>query len=108
MTTEKDDRTERLRSKLMRCHELKETDRADSGMTTLSFQSVHFSQRHVWIDTDLSGCISIDIEDWSDNNMWDNSVASFATHDFELCASIAIAWLRGKSEEECRQLGGMF
>lgn len=95
MPTEKDERTELVRAMLKSCDELRETDRADSGLTTLSFQSVSHSQRHVWIDTDLAGDISIDLEDWTDNENWDNSVANVTTHNLEEAASTAIAWLRG-------------
>lgn len=86
------------------CDELKETDRADSGLTTLSFQSTSHSQRHVWIDTDLAGEISIDLEDWTNHNKWDNSVANVTTQDTNLCAVVAITWLRGHSVDECMEI----
>lgn len=104
MPTEKDERTERLRMELDGCGELRETGRADSGLTTLSFQSASQSHRHVWIDTDLAGDISIDLEDWTDHGKWDNSVANVTTQDIKLCAAVAIAWLCGVSADECRGL----
>ncbi|MFO0886346.1 MAG: hypothetical protein U0894_19560 [Pirellulales bacterium] len=95
MPTEKDERTEWVRSLLKECDGLKETDRADSCLTTLSYQSVNHIERHVWIDTDIGGEVSIDLEDWTNNEKWDNSVASVATHDIKVAASIVIAWLKG-------------
>ncbi len=95
MPTEKDERTEPVRAMLKGCDEVRETDRADSGLTTLSFQSVSHSQRRVWIDTELAGDISIDVKDWTNNENWDNSVVNVTTHNLEEAASTAIAWLRG-------------
>lgn len=95
MLAEKDERTEWVRSALKECDGLKETDRADSGLTTLSYQSINHAERHVWIDTDLAGEVSIDLEDWTNDDEWDNSVANVTTHDIKLAASIVAAWLKG-------------
>ncbi len=50
MPTSKDDRTERLRQLMASPNDYSETDRADSGVTTLSFRSRQYTNRHVWID----------------------------------------------------------
>ena len=82
MPTEKDATTDGIRTApLSESATVVETDRADAGLTTLSFQSVSHPERHVWIDTDLLSEPVIDLEDWNDEAEWDNSVAHAVTQD---------------------------
>ena len=106
MPTEKDTKTELFRQRLSRLGGVVETDRADSGLSTLSFQSVMHPQRHVWIDTDLAGECILDLEDWIAEETWDNSVAHLASQDVDTVTVIANAWLTGATVEECKRLGG--
>jgi hypothetical protein len=104
MPTTKDDETEVLRRLVQSSDELNETDRADLGLTTLSFQSVRFPNRHVWVDTDLAGQISIDLEDWQTDETWDNSVAHLSAASTETCSAVILAWLSGQPIATCRQI----
>lgn len=104
MPTEKDERTERLRANVNQHEGLCETHFADIGLTTLSFQSNILLERHVWIDTDLSGKVKIDLEDWNFEETWDNSVATLWPKDLSTCAMIAIKWLGGGTLNECQEL----
>jgi hypothetical protein len=104
MPAEKDDRTERLRGLLRTHEELKETDRANLCLAALSFQSVRYPNRHVWVDTDIDGGFVIDLEDWEYDETWDNSVAHLMTTNIEACSMIIIAWLSGNTLDLCRQL----
>jgi hypothetical protein len=104
MPTDKNDETNRLRCLVQASADLRETDRADLGLTTLSFQSALLPNRHVWADTDLAGSISVDLEDWLNSGEWDNSVARLVAQSIESCSNVIIAWLSGRSVAECRQL----
>jgi hypothetical protein len=106
MAAEKNTTTEQLRCLVQCSGELRETDRADWGLTSLSFQSVRFPNRHVWVDTDLSGEMSVDLEDWLNEEEWDNAVARLDAADIDTCSKIIVAWLSGQSIEICRQLSG--
>lgn len=101
MPTNKDDQTERLRMLLSQSMEIHETDAADSGLSTLSYQSTDNPQRHVWIDTDLTGKMKVDIEDLDTDEKWDHSVATYAPADINMCAKLTLAWLCGSSILEC-------
>lgn len=101
MPHQKCELTERLKALILRSSALNETGRADSGLTTISFQSVQIPRRHVWIDTDLAGRIAIDLEDWENDEKWDNSICNLTVKDIETCAAIALAWLHGTSADEC-------
>lgn len=62
----KDKRTEALREKIFN-HVPKavETESAMINLTTLSFKSCLFNNRHVWIDTDVCGQQILELEDLS-------------------------------------------
>ncbi len=104
MPTQKDTATELFRKKLCASSELVETEYADSGLTTLSFQSILNPNRNIWIDTDSAGECVLDLEDWSDDSQWDNSVAHAISEDMNRLAEIALAWLKGKPLEECKAI----
>jgi hypothetical protein len=105
MAEAKDDKTEAVRNLLSRF--AKETPFADSGLTTLSFQSAIDPQRNVWIDTDLDGQMIIDLEDWRGNGTWDDSVAHLSSAEIVVLAEIARTWLAGRPLEDCKRLGGI-
>lgn len=106
MPTEKDAATEGFREGLTDSSAIVETDRADSGLTTLSFQSMSHTERHVWMDTDLSGEAVLDLEDWSDETQWDNSVAHGCSQELALLSNVAKVWLTGGSLDQCKEIGG--
>jgi hypothetical protein len=93
-TVPKNDITEKLRqmlsSKLLTAVE---TNRAETCLCTLSFQSTVCPDRHVWIDTDLDG-IGIDLEDWNIESEWD-AVARIRVDSLEDAVEIAKIWLLG-------------
>jgi hypothetical protein len=107
MIEEKEPFTESLRLLLCELSELKETRRADSGLTTLSFQSVAAPERHVWLDTDLCGCLSIDLEDWATNLTWDNAVATVVVARDPNCVDVVRAWLSGSALDDCLRFPGI-
>ncbi|PHQ36928.1 hypothetical protein CEE69_00650 [Rhodopirellula bahusiensis] len=86
---------------------VRETNRAECGLTTLSFQSVDFPNRHAWIDTDLGGNISVDLEDWSTDETWDNAVACFVACNIESASTVTARWLQGEDLESCRNTNGV-
>lgn len=102
----KDSVTEEVR-RLLRSHpDVIETDRAESGLTTLSFQSRSIPNRHVWIDTDLGGELMVDLEDWSNDETWDNSVLHVSGKDHCEGAEIISRWLSGRPVAECAPPSG--
>lgn len=94
-TASKNDTTETLRQ-MLRSKILKaiETNRAETCLCTLSFQSTVCPERHVWIDTDLDG-IGIDLEDWKIESEWDNAVARIRVDSLEDAVEIVQTWLYG-------------
>lgn len=96
-----------LRSALIGEVGLRETNRAECGLTTISFQSLEFPNRHVWIDTDLGGDISVDLEDWSIDETWDNAVASFIACNSESASMVTARWLQGEDLKSCRNTNGL-
>lgn len=107
MRYSKDDATEELRRLVLAHPGIVETDRAEAGLTTLSFTSETPSNRHVWADTDLDGKVVADLEDWLTTETWDNSVGHLTAANLETIAKIISAWLSGQAFEECRALGGV-
>jgi hypothetical protein len=78
----KEQRTERLRQAITQnAPAAIEDERAEAGLTILSFRSASQDERHVWIDTDLAGRLVIDLEDWNYEATWDNSVAHLGALD---------------------------
>lgn len=100
----KDDRTERIRQAVTFLGQVIEDDRAEAGLTTLSFASVLYPERHVWLDSDLAGVLAIDLEDWNVEGAWDNAVARLDADD-ATAPGIVRAWLTGATIEECIELG---
>lgn len=72
--------------------EAQETDRAAANTCTLSFQSTTYPERHVWIDTNVEG-IEIDLEDWNDENEWDNAVTRLSVDSIQAAAATVKNWL---------------
>ncbi|NEP51522.1 MAG: hypothetical protein F6K65_23065, partial [Moorea sp. SIO3C2] len=62
---------------------------------TLSFQSINYPERHIWIDTDGDG-IAIDLEDWQDEREWDNAVARITVEATAEVVDIVKTWLSGE------------
>jgi hypothetical protein len=102
----KDERTRRLRQAITELAPAALPDqRAQAGRTVLSFRSATHPERHTWIDTDLGGTLEIDLEDWTKDTTWDNSVAHLSAPD-EKVPGIVQAWLSGATVGECIHLGG--
>ena len=76
-----------------------ETDRAEASLSTLSFQSNICPERHVWIEVDATG-ISIDLEDWTIENEWDNAIARTEVKSYEEAIEILQIWLSGANMED--------
>jgi hypothetical protein len=106
MGAKKDATTEETRRLISRHPDPVETSRADSGRSTLSFQSVSHPERRVWLDTDLGGRLVIDLEDWVAGESWDNAVCHLAAPSSNVLAQIAVAWLTGRSLRDCKEIGG--
>ena len=100
--TEKNEITEEVRRLVLAHAGIVETLRAEAGLTTLSFQNHSLLERHVWVDTDLDGQMVVDLEDWSTEGSWDNSVVSLTAIDSRNLSNIIVDWLSGRSVEECR------
>jgi ABC-type taurine transport system substrate-binding protein len=101
MTEEKDAITNSLRSLILHNADfLTETNRADTLMITLSFQSLVKPERHAWIDTKMGSDgegYTVDLEDWAHQESWDNAVASIDTELNTVACAVTHAWLRGDS-----------
>ena len=80
-----------------------ETDCASQSSVSLSYQSLLNPERHIWIETSIEmyGSLGIDIEDWNDDNNWDNSVIHLGTFDSLVLVKIARKWLGGEALEDC-------
>jgi hypothetical protein len=98
--TRKDATTERLRQLVQQSVPVvRETERADAFLCILSFQSISFPERHVWVDTKLDG-IGVDLEDWNVEGEWDNAVARVKVESLEDAAELIQTWLSGESLEK--------
>ncbi|NET62646.1 MAG: hypothetical protein F6K47_43120, partial [Symploca sp. SIO2E6] len=71
-----------------------ETPRAEACLSTLSFQSRNYPERHIWLDTDGYG-IAIDLEDWQDEQEWDNAVARITVEAIDEVVDIVNNWFSG-------------
>jgi hypothetical protein len=107
MSAAKDEKTEALRQQITKDADfLVETDRADTLLITLSFQSSTKPERHVWIDTQMGedgGRFTVDLEDWTYQETWDNAVATVETDGAETVRAVTHAWLRGEPLDACLQ-----
>ena len=93
----KDGFTETLRQQiLITIPQAEETDRADTSLCTLSFQSKLHAQRHAWIDTDEE-IIKIDLENWQDENEWDNAIARVTLESTEIAIDLLQDWFTGSN-----------
>jgi hypothetical protein len=101
----KDAITQALRDEILADADfLIETARADSLKITLSFQSRMKPERHVWIDTQMGEDghgFTVDLEDWTYEESWDNAVATVDTVDAQIARDVIHAWLRGEPLDEC-------
>jgi hypothetical protein len=80
--------------------EVRETDRAEADLLAVSFQSVTYPERHVWVHTYNQGHkIIIDLEDWNTNVEWDHSTAHKATSSVTEAVEIIESWLSGKDPQ---------
>lgn len=103
MATEKDALTEGLRQLILEETDvIAETERADVMLINLSFQSLVVPERHVWIDTQMGDGdeYSVDLEDWTYENTWDNAVATVDTSEPAVVRDVVQAWLRGDSLDD--------
>ena len=81
-----------------------ETDNAQLVLSTLSFQSTAYPERHIWVDTDLDG-IGIDLEDWNIEEEWDNAVARVKVDSLEDAVEIIQIWLSGGELDNYANVG---
>ncbi len=72
-----------------------ETNRADADLTALSYHSKTHSARHVWVELADSKEIVIDLEDWTDDTAWDNTVKQKTVQTVEQAAQVVHDWLSG-------------
>ncbi|NUO53082.1 MAG: hypothetical protein HOV80_29900 [Polyangiaceae bacterium] len=77
-----------------------ETDEAAACLTTLSFASRVFPERHVWVETDLVGRTSLDLEDRLTETTWDNAVHRFKGLSEDRIVEVVGAWLSGSTVAE--------
>jgi hypothetical protein len=102
-TIQKDKFTAALRQQLIASiAQAQETDRADDALCTLSFQSRLHPDRHAWIDT-ADQIIKIDLEDWTDENEWDNAIARI-TISADLAIELLQDWFLGSDLENYSNL----
>jgi len=94
-SNEKDEVTARLRSRLLALAVAHETADAAACLTALSFTSRVHPARHVWVDTDLGGQNSLDLEDRSVEETWDNAVKRFKGLDEDRMVALVESWLSG-------------
>lgn len=103
----KDPATEAVRRAVLRHTVAVETARAESGLTCLSFQSTRVPARHVWLDTDLGGQKVVDLEDWSVEGTWDNSVGHFTAAETSELVALVVDWLGGRPLAMCKDRSGI-
>lgn len=99
----KDETTAALRALILSTPGIKETDRADAGLTTLSFVSEALPSRNVWVDTDLAGRIAVDLEDFDSDREWDNAVGRLKPASLEDAAKAIADWLTGGDGDDRMQ-----
>lgn len=97
----KDEATARLRKLILQRPGLRETDSAEAGLTTLSFQSVSHPRRSVWIDTDLNGRMVVDLEEESSERNDDRDVAHVIPADDDAAVAVVEAWVSGAHLDQC-------
>ena len=101
---QKDEFTLSLKNRLISSiAQMVETDRADDSLCTLSLQSTTYSMRHAWIDTD-DGTIRIDLEEWDNEEEWDNAIARVTVESEKLAIDLLKDWLTGQSLEKYSNL----
>ncbi|HEY2839239.1 MAG TPA: hypothetical protein VGJ26_08830 [Pirellulales bacterium] len=106
MADDKDELTAEVRNRVLSSRGVVETSRAECGLTTLSFQSMEYPERHAWVDTFLDDNLVVDLEDWSTIDRWDNAIGSLSTKGVSTLVRIIVAWLTGATYADCKQLGG--
>ena len=73
-----------------------ETDDADALLNALSYQSLRYPQRHVWIEVEPKK-ITLDLEDWDSADTWDNTVIEVSIESKATAIELVQAWLTGTS-----------
>jgi hypothetical protein len=53
-------------------------------------------ERHVWIDTD-DHQIKLDLEDWQNEEQWDNAIARITVESLEFAVDVVQTWLANGS-----------
>ena len=102
--SQKDEFTLSLKNHLiLSIAQIVETDRADDSLCTLSFQSITCPMRHAWIDTD-DGTIKIDLEEWDNEEEWDNAIVRVTVESEKLAIDLLKDWLTGQSLEKYSNL----
>lgn len=92
-------RIKAFRAFFKRNKNIRETNFADNSLIDISFQSVNFPSRSVWI-TDCGNLFFIDLEDTNDKMLFDNTVFSFACFKEKIGCEIILAWSNGVSIDE--------
>lgn len=93
MTIPKAKRLEQLRHILKDTAEICETARAEPDLLALSFQSITYPERHVWVYTREEDKIDIDLEDWYVEGEWDHTVSRKVAYSPDEAADIICEWL---------------
>ena len=70
-----------------------ETDRAEASLCNLSFQSLSYPDKHVWIGSIDKGEFEIDLEDWSKEGEWDNAIMRVTISSEKECVQVVKRWL---------------
>ena len=98
--TKKDAVTEQLRQMILSAPVgILETSRAEASLSALSLQSLTYPNRHAWVEVDAEGA-SIDLEDWTFEDEWDNAVARTDVESLAEAAELLQVWLSGADLEE--------
>jgi hypothetical protein len=100
----KDEVTATLRRLILQRPGLRETDSAEAGLTTLSFEGLNRPRRSVWIDTDLKGRTVVDLESEGTEGEPYRSVAQLVPADDLAAVAVVEAWLGGSDLEQCLAL----
>lgn len=96
-TSPKDKITESIRQQIGKAvPEAVETDRAETSLCSLSFQSKTHPERHIWVDTDEQH-LQLDLEDWQDETEWDNAVDRITVESVSAVIDILKGWLSGET-----------
>lgn len=94
---QKDAETLILRQQILSTiQQAQETEDANVSLSSLSFQSKLYPERHAWIDTE-EGLITIDLEDWQDEAEWDNAIARVTVNSDVMAIDLIKDWFTGSN-----------